>query len=145
MAMPIFSQTLSISADVDSARKETVLTVSLADTHSTLTAIQWDLISPEQLKVAAGSAELEAGLKEAGKTLHCANHPGDDPKAIKQVCLLVGGQKTLPDGTIAKVHVSIPAGTGSGKYSIELRQAEGVTSNGKRVSLKGSPGVVTIP
>ena len=143
---PLFCQTVVLSVQCTRSENSVDVSVSLESAADLrLTALQWELIAPAQLQTTAWSSEPGGAPKADGKSLHCASHAGDQPGVTKQVCVLVGGQKPLASGQVAKFHFPIPKGTKPGRYKIEIRHARGVTHNLKEVAISGTSDELTVP
>lgn len=103
-----------------------------------LVALQWTLsagpgVSIDVADIAAGSA-----AEATQKTLSCA------PKGAKFGCLLAGGQKSLPAGTIAVVRYTAGAQAKTGPVAVHIEAAAGTSADSKNIEIGNATGSISI-
>jgi hypothetical protein len=110
-----------------------------------LTAVQWELEIPVSALDLDGAPLTRAPLavKDAGKSVNCAVSERSAERLLLP-CILAGGQKTIPAGTMVLLSVKIGPGARPGAARIRLRKAIGVTSDLKQVSIEAAEGELII-
>jgi hypothetical protein len=106
--------------------------------------VQLDLRLPaSQLTLESEGIELGAAAKDAGKTLHCAATRSEAKTQISK-CIVLGGQKVIPNGTIARVRLRILPNAVPGTARVQAYKSMAVSKAVKAVPIPDAEGLVTI-
>jgi hypothetical protein len=102
--------------------------------------LQMDVVFPAQLLDAeVGRPEIGRAAKDSGKTIQCAaTH-----KSYSYSCIVFGGQKPIPNGSIAMLRFKIRADARMGNTIIRVQNVKTITGDYKAV-LKDAEGTLTI-
>ena len=109
-----------------------------------LAAVQWEMQIPSPL-VFENERMVRQSLpvKEAGKSLTCLI-AAKSPEGARLRCLVSGGQKPIPTGTMALLTLKIPDGTRATKVRLRLENALAVTRDLKQAPIGFAEAVVSI-
>ena len=124
------AQTLRISPFPKGGKGGTLRIEMSAPDYSRPAAIQWTVVFPPGVSGSAG------GTPAAGKTLSCAAVPAEKKLAALR-CVLYGGQKTIPNGTVASIRYTV-SGKPPKANAARLREVLGASPRGKAIEF--SPG-----
>ncbi|MGC4053237.1 MAG: hypothetical protein QM757_28370 [Paludibaculum sp.] len=103
-------------------------------------ALQWDFVFPAQLlELRQPLAEAGSAAQNSGKTITCAGR-----NAYTESCILAGGPETIPNGTIAAIHLKIRAEAKPGTATIKFGKIQGVTPDLRPLPFKDLDAVITI-
>jgi hypothetical protein len=107
-------------------------------------ALQWEIGIPvARMSLLDGKLLLRPTAEEAGKSLNCAvKEKTAETQTLK--CILAGGQKPIPNGTIAMLKLRIAKNAPTGSARIRVQQGIAVSKDLKPVSLDAVETVVTI-
>lgn len=102
--------------------------------------IKFEATFPAQLlEIDVDGSQTGGVAREAGKSLTCVSR-----QAYRYVCILVGGQKSMGDGTIVTLHFKIRAGARTGDASVRIDQVEAATADLRPLKILGTEGRVEI-
>jgi len=107
------------------------------------TALQWELAVPAQITIEVSGMVTGDAAERAGKSLTCAAKKSEGAARIF-ACVLAGGLKAIPAGTIAIVRYEAAAKASPGKVTVRLEKAVGVSADLKKVAVSSGTGVITI-
>ena len=100
-------------------------------------ALQWKLLLPEGVTVAPNDLVLGSAAESAGKSLICSAAPPPSKTGIAKVnvysCILAGGQKPVPRGTVALARCTLRVALR--EAAVRLREVIGVSADLKRTDL----------
>lgn len=139
------AQTLRILPQTTFAGEWVALEIAFQPAAGVLTALQWEVEIP------AGALDLDGGplarvplvVKDAGKSVNCAVSKKSAERLLMP-CILAGGQRPIPAGTIVVLSVKIGPKARAGAVSIRLQNALGVTGDLKQVPVAAAEGELTI-
>ena len=108
------------------------------------TALQWEIqiasqLEPETRRI----ARAVLAVTEAGKSLTCA-FVGKSAEGWSVRCVLAGGQKPIPPGTIALLAVRIADRAQAGTAPIRLDHVLAVTQDLKQLPIDSAATLITI-
>ncbi len=137
----VLGQDLSIPPVAGAPGERVTMEVSLnSPAGKQPVALQWETVFPAGLLELEGSgAEAGPAAKDSGKSVTCAAR-----KAYSVVCVLAGGQKPIPNGTIAIFHFEIRADARAGTSAFTIQGAEAATVDVQEIPLKNAEGALTI-
>lgn len=103
-------------------------------------ALQWELIFPAQLlELSKPPADPGPAVQGSGKTLTCASR-----NDYTEVCILAGGSGTIPNGSIATIHLKVRTEAKPGTTTVKFTKVQGVTSDLRPLPFKDLDAVITI-
>jgi hypothetical protein len=107
-------------------------------------ALQWELSYPSPM-LGIEDGDLVAGgvASSAGKSLACAGRV-ESAGAYIYRCILAGGLKTVPNGTVAVINFRVRSYARSGPATVRISNALAVAADGKEVLLQPNEADVTI-
>lgn len=113
--------------------------------ESRVVALQWELAFPSKhLEVQKDHLARELlTVKKAGKSLACSVLGSQTEDQIVR-CILFGGQKAIPTGTIVVVPLRISPGAQPGSLRIGLDHGLGVLSNLKQIAIAPTETRITV-
>jgi hypothetical protein len=137
----IWAQSLQILPSPPS-QAETSFRIMLASPEAKApVALQWDLLLPEgvTLKDTIAGEAAEA----AQKSIKCSAIPTRDKagNGSEFRCLVIGGQKPLPDGAVALVQCGLRQGLR--EATVRVRHAMGVSRDLKQIYIGDVQGTIT--
>lgn len=107
-------------------------------------ALQWEAQIPMgRMSLIGGKPVLSPTAEEAGKSLNCAV-TGKTAETQTLRCILAGGQKPIPNGSIAMLKLKIAQHAQTGSAHIRVQQGLAVSKDLKQISLDAVDTVVTI-
>lgn len=135
-AVPVCAQSLKMASV--SAQKGQVGTLLLAISSpdgKAPAALQWDIAYPAP-KIGIGEKDIIAGgaAESSGKELTCAGRPQNAETYVYR-CVLAGGTKTIPNGTVAIIKFQVRPTTLSGPVTVEVRNVEGASTQASKVEV----------
>lgn len=108
-------------------------------------ALEWETNIPSRQLEMESERMTRATLvaKDAGKSLACSLARRNAEIQLLR-CVLAGGQKPIPSGTIALLTFRIPEGTRPGTARIRLQRILGVTHDLKEIPMDPAEAEITI-
>jgi len=101
-------------------------------------ALQWQLSVGAGVTIDTGDIMAGSAAESAQKSLTCA------ARERAYVCILAGGQKSLPAGTIAVVRYKVGAQAHVGAVTVRIERAVGTSADAKRVEIGSAEAAITI-
>jgi len=141
----LFAQSLRLSSASASRGNQVILELSMeSPAGKEPLALQWDTRIPvARLTLADDRFLLGATAQEAGKSLNCAVKE-KTAETYTLRCILAGGQKPIPNGTIAMLKLKIAKNAPIGAAPIRVDQGTAVSKDLKQVPLDAVEAVVAI-
>jgi hypothetical protein len=138
------AQTLEIpAASVDRGSANIFRVVLRSQAQKPITALQWELIIPPGLLVAADSVATGDAAETAGKSVTCSNRT-DTKNGTICACIVAGGLKPVQGGTIAIVKFSAAGGAKAGAVTIGLQRILGVSADLQKVPIADATTAINI-
>jgi hypothetical protein len=141
--MPLASaQSLSVSsASVKQGDRGSILISLASPSDRRPIALQWDLLYPDD-ELAIRPDDLVTGSAALGadKALTCAA----PPKQKLYRCILVGGQKPIPDGPVAIINFQVSDRARVGAPAIQIRNPIALSPKTQRIDLSTVDGRIAI-
>jgi hypothetical protein len=103
-----------------------------------IVALQWQLTVGAGVTVDIGDIMAGSAAESAQKSLTCA------ARERAYVCILAGGQKNLPAGTIAVIRYKVSAQARVGAATVRIEHAVGTSADTKRVEIGSAEAAITI-
>ena len=141
----LFGQALRVSPATGKPGEWVVIEVSVDSRTHAPAALQWELTVPAKQLGFEGDriARAPLGIRDAGKSLECGVVArGAETQTLR--CIVGGGAKPIPNGTLALVTLRVAARALSGPAPIRLDHAIAVDSRAVQSAVDPSQGVVTI-
>jgi hypothetical protein len=105
-----------------------------------LVSLKWEVVVPVQLLEWEGDGPETGGAAAgSGKLVRCSKQ-----KIYSYVCMLAGGRKPIMNGLIAVFHFKIRTDAQPKTTALRVERVEAVTAEGRRSTLNGAEGTVTI-
>ncbi len=116
-----------------------------APPESPAVALQWELaIPPRNLEILKDHLARELlTVHQAGKSLACSVLPSQTEDQIVR-CILSGGPKAIPTGTIVLVPLRISPSARPGSLPIRLDHSFGVLSDLKQIAIGPAETMITV-
>jgi hypothetical protein len=107
-------------------------------------ALQWEAKVPVAISpIDEKSFTDTTTAKQAGKALHCAVN-GKSADSYTARCILAGGQKPIPNGSVGLLRLRIPMDAAVGTVRIRVENASAVSRDSKAISLAPVETLVTV-
>jgi hypothetical protein len=108
-----------------------------------LTALQWEFIYPNSLRIEPAGVVTSGAVEASGKLVTCAVRP---PRESNQVltCILAGGVKPLAEGTIVIVRFVASSEAARGVMNLRLEKVAAAFQSSERVSLENVKVPITV-
>ena len=108
-----------------------------------IASLQWEIVCPASLQIEVAGVVSGSVAESAGKTLACASRKSAPGEKVLS-CVLAGGVKPLPEGTVAIVRF-VPAANAPKKvFHIRLEKIVGVSPKLDQVVIPGTSGEITV-
>ena len=110
-------------------------------------ALQWHIRFPAGAVVEAKDIRVGSTAESVQKSLACAIAKGAKPApefGNVFVCMLAGGQKPLPDGTVAVARYRIPVELRRQELKARVEAILGVTVDLEKLSMPAAEGTVSV-
>jgi hypothetical protein len=142
-ALPVHAQApnllLEISASTARRGASGSFLISLKPpAGSSIVALQWQLTVGAGVTIDMGDIMAGSAAESGQKSLTCAARD----KAY--VCILAGGQKSLPSGTIAVIRYKVGAQAHAGTATVRIEHAVGTSADSKMVEIGNAEAAITI-
>jgi hypothetical protein len=143
--LALCGQTLQISSAKASRGKRVTLQVVLTSPAGREPlGLQWETIFPaDQLVPLEGGISLGPVTRAAGKSVQCAAKPQAGGTSGTK-CILIGGQKPIPNGVIALLQFSVLSKAPEGSARVRVDPATAVFKDLKQTQLPAVEAVVKI-
>jgi hypothetical protein len=103
-----------------------------------LVALQWELSAGPGITLETGDIMAGSAAESSQKTITCT------ARQTKFVCILAGGQKTLPAGTITVVRYKVSARAHAGIVDVRIENATAVSADLKRIDIGSAKAAITV-
>ena len=108
-------------------------------------ALQWELLIPPGIVAGKGDILAGSAAESAEKRITCAEKKGEaNAKPSVFACILAGGQKRIPNGTIAVIQYRVPTSIPAGVYRPEINGALGISAQLQKMVLPKAEGAITV-
>ena len=143
-SLALYAQTLKVSSKSASPGELATVVVSIdLSKRSDVLGLQWETkFSAQQMSIEGGGPAASDAAKAAGKFLHCAGKTAKE--LYSYTCILIGGQKPIPSGSIAVFNFRISPKAQSGGTPVRVGHAEAVTKDLRKISLPDAEGRVKV-
>jgi len=139
-----FAQTLAIApVTVDRGSANIFRIMLKPQAEKPITALQWDLVYREGLRIEPSGVVPGAASEAAGKSVTCARKPSDGSKE-RLACILIGGVEALSAGVIAIVRIEAAKATPIGERTVDLEKIIGVSAKLEPVPMENTKASITI-
>lgn len=141
----LFAQSLRLSSASASRGNQVAIELSLeSPAGKEPLALQWDTHIPvARVTLADGKLLVGATAQEAGKSLNCSAKE-KTAEAYTLRCILAGGQKPIPNGTIAMLKLNIAHNAQIGDARIRVDGGMAASKDLKQVPLDSVETVIAI-
>jgi hypothetical protein len=136
LALPLFAQTLQLPHEAAVVSGGTALNLTFSGAQAKLTAMQWEIVVPAE-QMTLETYTPGAASRSAEKLLQCAGSWRVASKIYVHRCILAGGVKPIPDGTVAELKFKM-RGKKRGPAIIRVERTKGVTADLKAADLASS-------
>lgn len=108
-----------------------------------LTALEWEFLFPNSLRIEPAGVVTSGAAEASGKSVACAVRP---PRESNQVlaCLVAGGVKPLPEGTIVIVRFVAANDAKRGDANLRIEKIAAVSASSDRIMLANIKVLITI-
>jgi hypothetical protein len=139
-------QELRISSVTACRGKPTSVSIALVSPKNRQpTALQWDLVFPSaQIHIQDGDWAANEGAIAAGKRLSCVRQLRRQPKGFAYKCILAGGGKPIPNGSVAIVKLVAVDAAGPAKPVLRLENIVGVVAGPKQLAIRPTVATITV-
>jgi len=141
----LFGQTLALSPVTAAPGEFAVIQMSLSSAagHQPV-ALQWDAVVPALLELQSDRImRLTVAAQDAGKSLTCGRaQAAVGAQTVR--CLLSGGQKPIPEGTIAILSLRVRETAPPGPVTVRFEQATAVDRDAKASPVDPVETTVTV-
>ena len=148
LCSPIFAQTLQIVPSMAPRGGTGSLLITFASpTGKAPVALQWKIAFGNGVTAAAGNLAAGEAAGAAGKVLACAPAKDGGPDGSTYNCILSGGKKAIPNGTILLVKYGVSSQ--AGLHTVAVRVSDGIAVSDEANQLRKTPltpveGTITI-
>jgi hypothetical protein len=108
-----------------------------------VTALQWDIVYPQGLKIEAGGLAAGSAAESTDKVLTCGRKPVEGTNH-RLTCILAGGWKPLPQGVIAIIRLEASRDAPKGNLTVGMTRVSGVSPALQYVPVQSTQTAVTI-
>jgi hypothetical protein len=145
ICLPVCGQTLRISPLTVRRGATGTLVLSLeSPAGKEPVALQFEFLYPApQLSVDDSGLVVAGAAQTAGKSVTCAGRPEDAGTYVYR-CILIGGDKRLPQGPLVRIEFRVRAEAKLGRATVKLRRAQGVGADLKGLDLPSQEADVLI-
>lgn len=146
MFLPLCAQSLQLHIEPGASGKDGSMEVALeSPAGKEPLALQWEFSFPAPIQIEPGQAMAGPAAEGAQKSIRCAiqvNYRGAKNQVCR--CILAGGLRPIPDGSVATVKYHVIQKTRPGKYEIGLKKAIAVTGENKKTPIKDSQAQISV-
>ena len=107
-------------------------------------SLQWSIRTSDAVTIDVQQITAATSAKEAGKSLTCAPAASKDKQIQerKWLCILAGGLRPIPDGSVALVRFTAASGS---RVLFQIGDALGASADGKAITYRGAEASLPVP
>jgi hypothetical protein len=144
MPLPaLIAQTLHVSSVAGVRGGKAAVEISLkSPVGKAPVGLQWEThVDAAQLVMDPDATATGDAAKESGKTVRCAAARAN---ATSHICMVVGGQKPIPNGKLAVLLFRVQSSAKPGTAQVEIKNVVAVTAGLQSTKLAPAEGTITI-
>jgi hypothetical protein len=145
LCSPLFAQTFQIVPSM-AARggTGTLLIAFVSPAGKEPIALQWKIALGTEVTAAGGDLVAGDAAEAAGKALTCAPAKGAGQERAIFNCILYGGKKAIPNGTILLVKYRVKPQATPGTLAVRVSDGIAVSKEANQLPLSPVEGTITI-